>query len=233
MCRALPLANLPHSPERRLTTGSRGQLWLTKGKFRSRFLYNWYCQNLRETHTLSIGTADALKQRKGRCVQYVTWLQSAWTNEWMNLRHLLSRLCGSVWKHACYLHNLVLVLLMFVSVLCNLHKRNYFLRFFFPPLEPGLFSFREGIPSLLGDTPAQTCSCLPGGKPTKNILLKDVCEQLRLQSTWVTSAKYSHKNSRVQDSASADESSVPLTTVKCVSGVKPWLSSMSAVHSQA
>lgn len=47
---------------------------------------------------------------------------------------------------------------------------------FFPPANVLCFPSREGIPSLLGDTLAQTCSCLPRGKPQKtNYLVQKWC----------------------------------------------------------
>lgn len=41
-----------------------------------------------------------------------------------------------------------------------------------------LFFLKKGIPSLLGDTLAQICSCLPGGKPTQ------YCFYLKMFINW-------------------------------------------------
>lgn len=131
-----------------------------------------------------------------------------------------------------YLHNLASGFFGFLVYFPQEELTSSQVMFF----QRGLFSFKEGIPSLLGDTLAQICSCLPGGQPTKKIalLLKEDCEQLSHVGSncnphiWVTSSNCHRKahNYKILHPLIKAHS-------QCVAGVKPRLSSMSTVCSQA
>lgn len=136
-----------------------------------------------------------------------------------------------------YVHNLALCFFGFLVYFPLEELTSSQVMFF----QRGLFSFKEGIPSLLGDTLAHICSCQSARRTTHKktaLLLKEACEQLSYVGSdcnphiWVTSSDCHRKAHNYKILHPLIKAQRVKTTVNVSLVLNPGLSSTSTECSQ-